>query len=125
MKAFLDTHALVYLFDGQIQRFGIKSRKLLETADLFYSPAARLELAFLSQIGRLACSADDLLGRLAIEAGLVESQDYFGAIVKHAMNLPWTRDPFDLLIVANALLHGSPLLTRDRRIQANCKAAIW
>jgi PIN domain nuclease of toxin-antitoxin system len=40
-------------------------------------------------------------------------------VVTQAMPLSWTRDPFDRLIVATAILHRAPLVTRDERIHAS------
>jgi PIN domain nuclease of toxin-antitoxin system len=36
-----------------------------------------------------------------------------------------TRDPFDRLIVANALVENLPLLTFDENIRAHCSLAFW
>ena len=41
------------------------------------------------------------------------------------MPLSWTRDPFDRLLVATALLHQAPLVTCDTRIQENFPGAVW
>jgi PIN domain nuclease of toxin-antitoxin system len=46
-------------------------------------------------------------------------------LVPLAMPLTWTRDPLDRLLVATALLHQAPLVTRDARIQENFAGAIW
>jgi PIN domain nuclease of toxin-antitoxin system len=45
--------------------------------------------------------------------------------VQAAAGLTWTRDPFDRLIAAHAILSGAPLLTADRRILANLPQATW
>jgi PIN domain nuclease of toxin-antitoxin system len=37
----------------------------------------------------------------------------------------WTRDPFDRLIVARARATELPLLTKDMKIHAHFKAAVW
>jgi PIN domain nuclease of toxin-antitoxin system len=37
----------------------------------------------------------------------------------------WTRDPFDRLIVANAMADGAPLITADETILANFRDAVW
>jgi PIN domain nuclease of toxin-antitoxin system len=46
-------------------------------------------------------------------------------LVPLAMPLSWTRDPFDRLLVATALLHEAPLITRDARIQEHFAGAVW
>ncbi|MBK5294834.1 MAG: type II toxin-antitoxin system VapC family toxin [Acidobacteriia bacterium] len=40
--------------------------------------------------------------------------------------LPWhTQDPFDRLLVAQALAEGVPILTSDKKIQAYSVQRIW
>jgi len=125
MRAFLDTHAAVFLWEGRAEVFGSKSRELLERAALFVSPIVRLELQFLREIGKLKVDADQILGSLASDARVVASDDALGALVPLAMPLSWTRDPFDRLLVATALLHQAPFVTRDRCIHENFAGAVW
>jgi PIN domain nuclease of toxin-antitoxin system len=49
----------------------------------------------------------------------------FNSVIGHALTISWTRDPFDRLIVANAALDQSLLLSKDRVIQANYEHATW
>lgn len=125
MRAFLDTHAAVFLWEGRIETFGPRSQELLERATLFVSPMVRLELQFLREIGKLTVDPDQILGSLAADAGVVATEDRLDALVPFAMPLSWTRDPFDRLLVATALLHQAPFVTRDRRIHENFPGAVW
>jgi PIN domain nuclease of toxin-antitoxin system len=125
VRAFLDTHAAVFLWEGRAEAFGSKSQELLERATLFVSPMVRLELQFLREIGKLKVDADQILGSLAADAGVVATEESLDALVPLAMPLSWTRDPFDRLLVATALLHQAPFVTRDRRIQENFQGAVW
>jgi PIN domain nuclease of toxin-antitoxin system len=125
VRAFLDTHAAVFLWEGRAEVFGSASRELLEQATLFVSPLVRLELQFLREIGKLKVGADEIIGSLTADAGVVVTDDSLESLVPQAMALSWTRDPFDRLLVATALLHQAPLLTRDRRIQENFAGAVW
>ena len=68
---------------------------------------------------------DILLGQLAIERGVLMTDDSALDVVDRAMKLTWTRDPFDRLLVATALLHDAPLITRDRRIHECFAGASW
>ncbi len=123
MKVFLDTHAAVMLWNGD--DFGTRSEDLLERSAIFVSPVVRLELGFLREIERLKASADEILGLLASELGVVQSDDPLQAVVAEAMDLHWTRDPFDRLLVATAILHKAPLVTRDRQILEHYGDAVW
>ncbi len=123
--AFLDTHAAVFLWEGRIEVFGQAARTLLENQPLQLSPFVRLELGYLREIGRLLVEPDTILGGLEADCGVSLANDRVAAIISHAMGLSWTRDPFDRMIVATALLHGSSLVTRDRLIHKNFEGAVW
>jgi PIN domain nuclease of toxin-antitoxin system len=123
MKAFLDTHAAVMLWSGD--DLGPSSEDLLEHSAIFVSPAVRLELGFLREIGRLEVSADEILGVLMTELGVVMSDDPMQDVVAKAMDLHWTRDPFDRLLVATAVRHNAPFVTRDQKILQHFGQAVW
>lgn len=125
MKAFLDTHAAVAMYQGDPDAFGAAALDLIERAALFYSPIVRLELTFLHEIDRITVGADELLGALNADYGVAPSRDDIGDVVSASLALSWTRDPFDRLIVATAQLHRAPLITKDERIRAHYRDAIW
>lgn len=125
MKAFLDTHAAVFLWEGRGEIFGSGSRELLERALLHVSPLVRLELGFLREVGKLKVEPGEILGALTGEYGVTVTADPMDRLVPLAMPLSWTRDPFDRLLVATALLHEAPLITRDARIQEHFAGAVW
>ncbi|HYG63963.1 MAG TPA: PIN domain-containing protein [Thermoanaerobaculia bacterium] len=125
MRAFLDTHAAIFLYEGRAELFGAASRELLERAALHVSPMVRLEMGFLKEVGKLKVDPDLLLGTLAADYGVTATSDTLDSLVPLAMPLTWTRDPFDRLLVATALLHQAPLVTRDARIQECFDGAVW
>ncbi len=120
----LDTHVLVWLSGGEAgacaEGAGAASGERVSCA-----PMAQLELAHLYEIGRITRGASDVLGVLAPALGLAVSAAPFAAVVAYALDLTWTRDPFDRLIAANALVDGAGLLTADESLLANCPAAFW
>jgi PIN domain nuclease of toxin-antitoxin system len=125
MKAFLDTHAAVFLWEGRGELFGSGSRELLERALLQVSPLVRLELGFLREVGKLKVEPGEILGALTGDYGVTVTADPMDRLIPLAMPLSWTRDPFDRLLVATALLHEAPLITRDARIQEHFAGAVW
>lgn len=125
MRAFLDTHAAIFLWEGRAELFGPGSREILEEASLCVSPVVRLELQFLKEVGKLKVEPDQILGALGSDLGVTVTSDSLEALVTHAMPLSWTRDPFDRMLVATALLHQAPLVTRDSRIHENFPGAVW
>jgi len=125
MKAFLDTHAAIFLWQHSLELFAARSAALIEEAALYVSPVVRLEMTLLQETGKLAVSPDAILGGLAADLGVLFSADAIEAVVGHAVALTWTRDPFDRLLVATAELHKAPFITRDERIHKHCKRAVW
>lgn len=125
MRAFLDTHAAIFLWSGRIEEFGKRSKRLLEGADLAVSPVVKLELALLQEIGRITVSPQALLGALLEDCGVHAVDDPLPAVIERALPITWTRDPFDRLLVATAALHGAPLVTRDAKMQAHFAGAVW
>jgi PIN domain nuclease of toxin-antitoxin system len=123
--AHLDTHILVWLYRMPQRAWPDPVRVLLDSAVLRYSPMARLELHFLHQIGRINVAPADLLLELGEPLQLRECGQSFAAVVEHAQTLTWTRDPFDRLIVAQAITADAKLITHDENIRANFAGAVW
>lgn len=121
----LDTHAVVWLHTGQLRRFTPAVLDRLRPGGHHVSPAVRLELAYLHEIGRIATSSDVVLDTLRAHGGLDVASEPFDLVALRAVALTWTRDPFDRLIVAQALVAGQPLLTADRTIRAHLDTAVW
>lgn len=88
-------------------------------------PIVELELTYLHEIGRVTEPASAPLTALGRSIGLHLSDVSFEQVTKAAANLTWTRDPFDRLIAAHAIVAGAPLLTADTRILDNLPLATW
>jgi len=121
---FLDTHAIVFLFADQ-SKIPSEVWGCLDNDELFYSPMARLELDFLFEIGRLHEDPRSLLSVLQRDYFLTVDESGWFRAAEAASTLNWTRDPFDRLITAQALIRGSPLLTRDKNIRGHYRHAFW
>ena len=122
---YLDTHAVVWLYAGETERFSASAVAHIEGNDLRVSPAVLLELQFLKEIKRV--SADPMLVFQTLEEtiGLQLCRLDFSKVVFGVLSQSWTRDPFDRMIVAQALVRNELLLTKDRMIQENCSVACW
>lgn len=121
----LDTHIVVWLYQGDINRLSAKVRELINSQQVAISPMVVLELEYLHEIGRIKCSAQDIVDELSRSIGLMVLEvDYFH-VVKQALKLKWTRDTFDRLICATALLKQQPLITKDQNILENFRLANW
>ena len=122
---FLDTHVLVWLYEGLLEKIPLKIQKKIETIDLFISPMVELELNFLYEIGRITIIGTDIVRYLDAHIGLTISRIDFYRVIEEAQQQQWTRDPFDRLIVANAAVFQAPLITKDEQIRVNYPYALW
>lgn len=100
-------------------------RARLETGTPFVSPIVELELTYLYEIGRVSEPASAPLAALGRTIGLEVADVSIAELVQAAVNLSWTRDPFDRLIAAHSIVANSPLITADETILENLPLAIW
>lgn len=122
---YLDTHVAVWMFAGRTDLLPAGVQASLEEHDLLISPAVVLELQYLFEIQRTAEPAGVVVEALRREVGLEVCDLPFAQVAETAIEQSWTRDPFDRLIVSQAILRRAPLLTRDRDIRDNCSLARW
>ena len=121
----LDTHAVVWLYAGETNRFSDKALKAIETEDLFVSPAVILELQYLREIERLTADSSLIIETLSASIGLEVADTPFREVVMEALTATWTRDPFDRLIASQARAEKQKLLTKDETILKHYSAAFW
>jgi len=78
------------------------------------SPASLLEIQFLVEAGRIRLRSGATASRLAEDDRWAlddpPSVGWFG----RALEIGWTRDPFDRLLIAHARLRGWRVATSDR-----------
>ena len=100
---YLDTHVVVWLFGAETHKLSKTAiQELREQEEILVSPAVVLELQLLHDIKRARVAASKVIERLSTEIGLAVCRISFASVVEHALAQAWTRDPFDLLIVAHA-----------------------
>lgn len=97
----------------------------MEAAALAVSPIVELELTYLYEIGRVSEPASAPLSALRRAFGLEVVDTSLAELVQAAAGLTWTRDPFDRLISAHAIVANAPLITADETIRANLPLATW
>ncbi len=122
---YLDTHVVTWMFAGRLDLFPARIRELLDDSELLVSPAVKLELQYLFEVRRTAEPAKVVLESLGREVGLKVCDLPFPDVAEIALSLDWTRDPFDRLIVSQAELRGTPLITKDRLIRDHFSRAVW
>lgn len=115
MKLLLDTQLLLWAA-GQPERLSKAARKLLgdEANELLFSAASLWEISIKATLGREDFRVEPrLLRRGLLDNGYVE----LPITSQHAVSIdtvpPLHKDPFDRLLLAQALTEGITLLTAD------------
>ncbi|MCK9540476.1 MAG: type II toxin-antitoxin system VapC family toxin [Novosphingobium sp.] len=118
MKLLLDTHVLLWAA-GDPQRLSAEARKLLDDSDteLFFSAASLWEIAIKSGLGRPDFSVNArLLRRGLLDNGYSE----LPIASEHAVAIDALpdvhKDPFDRILIAQAIVEGITLLTTDEAV---------
>ena len=122
---YLDTHATVWLYEGDRTKLSDKAAEQIRNDSLFVSPAVLLEIEYLFERKKLAVGGPAIIRALERDIGLSVCELAFVAVADSALDLKWTRDPFDRLIVAHAAANDAPLITKDEKIRMHYKRAIW
>jgi PIN domain nuclease of toxin-antitoxin system len=122
---YLDTHVVAWLYAGEMERLSSTAIDLIESETLLVSPMVQLELEFLHEINRLTVGSALILESLRQELRLELCTLPFSRVVIESVQQNWTRDPFDRLIVAQARVRETVLLTKDKTILQHYGRAVW
>ena len=122
---YLDTHVVAWLFAGEGTLLSRTAKQAIESHDLLISPASLLELECLFETKRTTTPGAAVVEDLRSRIGLRLCDLPFPDVARAALGQPWTRDPFDRLIVAQAAVRATPLLTKDRVIRRSYRPALW
>jgi PIN domain nuclease of toxin-antitoxin system len=124
----LDTHAFLWWI-GDDPRLSERAREVLSDGDndLVFSAASGWEIAIKARLGRL-----QVLGDLNTYLYRQLTENYTSVLpvhLSHALRvhaLPdHHRDPFDRLLVAQAIVEEMPLLSADPRIARYPVEVVW
>jgi PIN domain nuclease of toxin-antitoxin system len=124
VKLLLDTHAALWWADGDT-RLGAQALRQLkdESNPLLLSAAVMWEIAIKRSLGKLQAPTD--LTAILIAAGaepLAITLDHAATVA----TLPWHhRDPFDRMLIAQALAEGAAIVSRDARFQEYGVTLVW
>lgn len=117
LRSLLDTHFLIWVVteSGRLEEHPWLERY----RPWGVSPVSFLEMQFLAEIGRLELDAGSFVDLVGEDPRLVVDEAPLAALVRHALPLEWTRDPFDRLLAAHSASRRVPLCSVDRRIRAH------
>lgn len=124
----LDTHALLW-FDQEPERFSPRVKKTLrrKSATIFVSPVSLYELQRKLVIGKLpqAASLLENIDRRMVDYDL----RFLPVTARHALvaaSLDWDhRDPFDRLLVAQAMEENCTIVSADQRFNQAGIHVMW
>jgi PIN domain nuclease of toxin-antitoxin system len=122
---YLDTHVVVWLYAGLLEKFSQSVRVILNENEIRISPIVRLELQYLYEIERVKEPAQSIVADLADRIGIRVCDKDFSSVISQAILLKWTRDPFDRVIVAQAALNDNILISKDQSILEHYVHARW
>lgn len=128
MKFLLDTHALIWFIEGDKQ-FSNKSKAALgrDEAEAFVSVASVWEIAIKASLGklRLRLRIEDEL-RAFLEENEFQLLEIAYAHAARVASLPFRhRDPFDRLLVAQALVERMTILSHDIALDGYGIDRVW
>ena len=119
MAVYLDTHAVIFLYMGNVKKLSHHALELIESEEIRISPMVYLELQYLHEIGRISQGAEKVFTYLEARIDLKFCNMPFPRVMQFAARETWTRDPFDRVIVAQARLGEHRLVSRDAIIEKN------
>lgn len=125
MKLLLDTHVFIWWLDAP-EKLNIEELEFIKNTDntIFISAASIWEISIKKSIGKLIFSNNfDILNCI--------TENYFLPLpinIKHAQfieTLPQHHDdPFDRMLISQAIIDDLVLITRDTRIKKYAKSSI-
>ena len=128
MKLLLDTHALLWWSEGN-RRLAARARAAIEDEnnDVFVSAVSAMEIATKHRLGKLegaARWAEGFEAELAAEGFEPLAVDVRHGRLAGAMLIAH-KDPFDRLLIAQAMLEGMGLVSNESLFDAYGVPRIW
>lgn len=128
MRVLLDTHAFIW-WDGAPQQLGAQARSACFDSgnELVLSAASVWEMQIKVMLGKLALQKPlrQLIEDQVRQNGLI----VLPIVLEHVLRLeglpPHHKDPFDRLLVAQALTEGWPVVSHDPALAQYPVTVIW
>lgn len=124
MILLLDTHALIWALEDS-PRLSASARTMIEDGSniVMTSAVSAWEISIKRSLGRL--DAPDDLGAAIDAVGFSRRLITFADVDRLASLPDHHRDPFDRMLVAQALEDGAPIVSRDPEIAKYPLQVIW
>jgi len=115
MRLLLDTHLLLWSL-SQPSKLAVPVRRRIDAAEVYASAASIWEISIKSTLGKLDANPREVLD--GIEPAGFGLLAVSGEHAAKVAELPWLhKDPFDRILVAQALVEPMILLTNDEVLQ--------
>lgn len=128
MKLLLDTHVFLWWLTAD-EQLSPRAKRVIRDGknEVFFSAASAWEIAIKAKLGRVTLPED---AERYIPAQLeLNAFQVLPIRVQHALrvaSLPdLHRDPFDRLLVAQALIEDLTVITKDRRLSGYSVRVLW
>lgn len=115
MRILLDTHLLLWAL-SQPSKLTAKMRQTIDSAEVYVSAASIWEISIKSALGKLTADTGEVLAGVE-PAGFSLLPVQGEHAVKVATLPPLHRDPFDRMLVAQALVEPMLLYTNDEMLR--------
>jgi len=117
VTALLDTHFLIWLVlrSRRLSKF----RWLEKYRPWGVSPVSFLEIQYLAEVGRLEVRNPEFTETVLGDRRFIVDEVPFLPLIRQALGLSWTRDPFDRLLAAHSTIRRVPLCTTDQAIRGH------
>ncbi len=128
MKVLLDTHAFLWLISGDDRLSETAKKTFLDSGNiLFFSAVSLWEICIKMSLGKLSLNRGWL--KTIQDEMHVNTIQWLSIEMPHCVeltHLPFHhRDPFDRMLVAQAMVENMHLLSRDNRLSSYEIKRIW
>ena len=127
MELLLDTHTFIWFFNGD-EQLSSKAKKLIEDSKInkFVSIASLWEIAIKIGLGKLTFNGNSSeIAELSIKNGFQILQISVDHIVAYETLELIHRDPFDRILIAQAIVEKMTIITKDDNIQKYRAKTNW
>ena len=127
MKYLLDTHAALWLFEGNERLSQTAQDIIYDTENEIYVNIVSVwEVAVKVSLNKLDFDGGSDAFLSAIEANSIDLLGVIGDYVKMVEKLPFIhRDPFDRMIISSAIAEGMTVITIDENIHKYDVPWVW
>ena len=115
MRVLLDTHLLLWAL-GSPLKLSADTRKLVDTSEVYVSAASIWEISIKAALGKLKADAAEILA--AVQPAGLSLLPITGEHAARVARLPTHhKDPFDRILIAQAVTEPMILLTNDKALE--------